>query len=355
MRSRLFLVVIVSATFALLTLGVAVLAQEVPPSYAGLKNPFPWSDTSVQATGKVIYQQYCLGCHGVSGNGQANADFSSRDYPQRLENRPDLYFWITSEGEMGEGMPSFKSLLSEQQRWQVLTYIWSLGNAPVTPPPEGPPEAGFIQLNSVGQTEAGQPLVMSVILLDKTAKPIADVPVQFFTRENFVTTGLMAIGEATTDTQGVAEFEYIPRRAELTELVARYGAAEASTTAIVTEADKPFYHVNTGIELPTLGPKVFIGPPTATEPTEGQAPTSALRLPGGLLSWLLLLVGGLVLIWATYFKVMYQVLRIPVQPHTKGLNLRLVPLISLAVVFALGTLIVLMVITGPYTHFHMTP
>jgi len=353
--SRLLLAVVISSALALLIMGTAALAQEVPPAYAGLKNPFPWSDASVQAAGKVIYQQYCLGCHGVTGNGQSGSDFSVRDYPQRLENRPDLYFWITSEGKMGEGMPSFKSSLSEQQRWQALTYIWSLGNAPIAPPPPGPAEAGLLQLRSVKQVEAGQPLAVSVILLDKTAKPIVGVPVRFYSRENFVTTGLMAIGDATTDDQGVAGFEYIPRRAERTELVARYGTTEASATIIVTEADKPFYHVNVGIRLPALEPEVFIGPPSASEPTEGQAPTSALRLPGGLLSWLLLFVGALALIWGTYFKVMYHVLRIPAQPLTGGPNLRLVPLVGLAIVVALGILMVIMVITGPYSHFHVTP
>lgn len=354
MTTRLLLVMSISLAFASLLLGTAVLAQdEVPPPYAGLKNPFPWSDASVQAAGKALYQLYCLGCHGVTGSGVASSDFSARHYPQRLEDRPDLYYWILSEGSMDKGMPPFKSSISEQARWQVLTYIWSLGKA-IAPPPSGPPEGGLLQLNSVRHSEAGQPLIMSAILLDKAGKPIPGVPVRFFTKENFSVTALMAIGDATTDGQGVAVFEYVPRRAGSTELVARYGAIEASAIALVTEADKPFYRVEVGIRLPAAGPKVFIGPRTATEPTEGQAPTTALWLPGGLLSWLWLFVIALVLIWGTYFSVMRQVLRIPPRA-AGGLNLRLVPQISLAIVALLGILMALMVITGPYSQFHLPP
>jgi len=181
------------------------------------------------------------------------------------------------------------------------------------------------------------------------------VPVQFFTRENFVIAGLMAIGEATTDAQGIAEFQYIPRRAELTELVARYGATEASATTIVTETDEPFYRVEAGIRLPSAGPEVFIGPPSATQPTEGQAPTSALRLPGGLLSWLLLFVAGLVLIWGTYFVVMRQVLQIPLDRGVREPGLRLGPRMALVIITLMGILMVLMIITGPYSQFHLSP
>jgi mono/diheme cytochrome c family protein len=333
-----------------------VLAQDsVPPPYAGLKNPFPWDDTGAQSAGKRVYQQFCLGCHGVNGSGLSSSDFSARDYPQRLESAPDLYYWILSEGKMDSGMPSFKSSLSEQQRWQVLTYIWYLGNAPVTPPTSQRPEAGFIQINAVKQIEAGRTLVMSAILFDKVGKPIQGETVFFSTRENFFATGLMVIGQATTDDRGIARFEYIPQRAESTELIASYGDVQSSTTAIVTETDMQFYQSEAGLRLPSAGPKVFIGPQTATEPTVGQAPSSAVRLPGGLFSWLWLLVFALLLIWSVYFRVMYQVLHIPASPGIEGQNLRLVPRISLIIIVVLCLLMVLMIITGPYSHFHLQP
>ncbi len=142
MKFKLLLIVLV-VTFLLWVLATAVLAQEeteVPAPYAGLKNPFPWSDAPAQEVGKELYQQSCSGCHGGSGDNLAGSDFSVVDYPKSLEERADLYFWILSEGMLDEGMPPYKSSFSEEQRWQVLTYLWSLGTevAPqeVTSPPE---------------------------------------------------------------------------------------------------------------------------------------------------------------------------------------------------------------------------
>lgn len=355
MTTKTFLISIV-ILLTCLFLVTGVFAQDgVPPPYSGLKNPFPWDDAGAQSAGKNVYQQFCLGCHGINGSGISSSDFSARDYPKQLESTPDLYYWILSEGKMDSGMPSFKSSLSEQQRWQVITYIWYLGNAPITPPANQHPEAGFIQINALKQIEAGQTLVMSAILFDKVGKPIQGETVFFSTRENFFATGLMKIGQAATDDQGIARFEYIPQRAESTELVASYGDVQSSTTAIVTETDKQFYQTEAGLRLPSAGPRVFIGPLTATEPTVGQAPSSALRLPGGLFSWLWLLVMALLLIWSVYFRVMSQVLHIPASTGTEGQNLRLVPRISLIIIVVLGILMVLMIITGPYSHFHLQP
>ncbi len=109
MKFRLLLTV-VAVTFFLWVLAAAVLAQEeaeVPGPYAGLENPFPWSDAPAQEAGKELYQQSCIGCHGASGSSLAGADFSAADFPQRLEERPDLHFWILSEGRLDEGMPPY--------------------------------------------------------------------------------------------------------------------------------------------------------------------------------------------------------------------------------------------------------
>ena len=132
MNFRLLLMV-VFATFLLWVMAAAVKAQEEPPPpYAGLANPFPWSDSSAQKAGMELYQQSCQGCHGADGGNIAASDFSAAGYPGKLEERPDLYFWLLSEGRLDKGMPAYKSSLSEEQRWQVLTYLWSLG-AEVTP------------------------------------------------------------------------------------------------------------------------------------------------------------------------------------------------------------------------------
>ncbi len=68
-----------------------------------------------------------------------------------------------------------------------------------------------------------------------------------------------------------------------------------------------------------------------------------------------LFVIALALVWGTYFSVMYQVFRITAPRSLEEQSLRLVPRLSLIVVVLLGILMVLMVITGPYSHFHVPP
>ncbi len=359
MKFKLSLIVL-AVIFFLWVLAAAVLAQETPPKevptpYAGLKNPFSWNDAAAQEAGKGLYQLSCLGCHGINGDSIAESDFSAVDYPQSLEDRADFYLWILSEGRLSEGMPPFKSTLSEEQLWQVLTYLWSLGAAatpPTKPPAEG--ESATLLLTAPEQAQSGQPLTLTAALKDSQGKPIENATVKFFIRVDFFTKGLMEIGEVLTNDQGVAAFEYILRQTGDIQVVARYEAIETAATLIIAEADEPFYQTEAGIQLPALGEVVFIGPESALELGEmGKAPTSAFRLPGGILSWLLLLVIAVMLIWATYFRVMYQVFRIPIVSEIGDTNTRFVPLIGMAVVVALGILLVLMFVTGPYSHFHL--
>ncbi len=363
MKFKLLLIA-VPITLLLWVFATAVAAQEEPPPpYAGLKNPFPWSDESVQKAGEGLYQQYCLGCHGVKGDNLAGSDFSVADYPQRLEERPDFYFWILSEGSLDKGMPPYKSSLSEQQRWQVLTYLRSLGTAAappeVNPAPTQPIAEGvdsILLLTASEPVQSGQPITISAVFQDKEGKPIGNAMVKFFIRVDFFTSGLMEIGEALTNDQGVAVLEYTPQQTGEIEIVARYETIETATTLSLVDTGEPNYRTEVGIQLPAPGQEVFIGPESALELREmGKAPTSAFRLPGGILSWLLLLVVAVVLIWTTYSYVIYQVFRIPITQEIGDRDTRLIPVVGLAIVVALGILLVVMLITGPYSHFHLLP
>jgi hypothetical protein len=85
----------------------------------------------------------------------------------------------------------------------------------------------------------------------------------------------------------------------------------------------------------------------------GAAPTSALRLPGGLVSWLLLPVAAVLLVWRSYFRAVYQVWRISGNAGTHDNEARLLPRIGLAIVVLLGLLLALKLVIGPYTHLHL--
>ena len=274
-------------TVFLLVLANAVVAQEEPPPpYTGAENPFPWSDTPVQETGEGIYQS-CIGCHGVDGGNIAESDFSAEGFAQSLEERPDYYFWILSEGRLDKGMPPFKSSLSEEQRWQVLTYLWSLGKAapPEVPPPAKPPaelENVSLLLTAPEQARFGQSLTLSATLRDADGEPIDGATVKFFVRTDFFASGLMEIGKALTTEDGVALFEYAPQQTGDIEVAAHYETIEVTATLTVAESDEVFYQPEAGIHLPSPGEDVLVGPESARELEEmGRAPmTASLLAPG---------------------------------------------------------------------------
>ncbi len=361
MKFRLLLIVI-PVTLFLLVLATAVTAQEEPPfPYAGLDNPFAWSDASTQEAGKGLYEHYCLGCHGVNGGNIVGADFSTTDFSENLEERPDFFFWVLSEGRLDKGMPPFKSSLSEEQRWQVLTYLWSLGEAvppeAVSPAPEHE-HAGTVQLTAPGQAQSAQPMTLITVFLDDDGKPVANALITFFIRVDFFASDLIKIGESVTDGEGVAVLVYTPKLTGDVQIIALHqedGQESHETTTIVNlmESAETLYQAEAGIRLPAPGNPVFIGPESALEPREGQAPTSAFYLPGGIVSWLLLPVVTVMLIWFTYFLVMYQVFRIPIVGEIGDTATRLVPIVGLVIVVVLGILLVVMLITGPYSHSHL--
>ena len=132
LTSRLSMVLIGVALVMLIVLSGAALAQEeeVPAPYTGLENPFQWDDASVQEAGRVIFQGSCAVCHIATEAVPVplGIDYSSINYRQNLEERPDFYFWTVSEGRPDTAMPPWGLSLSEEERWQALTYIWSLGS-----------------------------------------------------------------------------------------------------------------------------------------------------------------------------------------------------------------------------------
>ena len=110
-----------------------------PPEYAS-KRSTRWTDATASARGEQLYQTYCMVCHGSDGRGTGPAARSlphpPADLTHHFHNQPgdgDAYlFWRVSEGgevepfkSMRSAMPSFKTVLSEDQRWDVLAYVHS--------------------------------------------------------------------------------------------------------------------------------------------------------------------------------------------------------------------------------------
>ncbi len=97
-----------------------------------------WTDAQAIARGKTLFKANCVLCHGEDGKGKGPGAKGLPHAPADLNNhfhmKPgdgDAYlFWRVSEGgtvepfkSMQSAMPAFKTLLSEDQRWDVLAYV----------------------------------------------------------------------------------------------------------------------------------------------------------------------------------------------------------------------------------------
>jgi len=356
MKLKLGLGIGLAAIFMLL-LATTVMAQGEPPApYAGMKNPFPWTDNAAQAAGQSSYRPLCLGCHGVDGGNLAQADFTKLEFSQALQTRPDYYFWVMSEGQ--GGMPAFKSSLSEQQRWQVITYLSSL-SAVASSTPSAPTEVagvkGLLRLTAPEQAEAGQPVTLTATFEDELGNPVAKVPVKFFVNVELFISGLAEIGKAVTDARGVAVLEYTPHQDGQLAVVAQYGTNEARATVNVNQGVETSYQAEAGLQFPAVGGiNGIIYPKSVLDLGEiSSAPMPAFRWPGGIFSWLFILVATVFMIWFTYFRVMYQVFRIPIASEIRDINTRLMPTIGMVIVIMIGLVLILKLLISPYTHLNI--
>ncbi|MBX3474956.1 MAG: cbb3-type cytochrome c oxidase subunit II [Planctomycetes bacterium] len=94
---------------------------------SGSPTPTPLS----QQRGSDLFQHYCSGCHGESGNGQGLAmDFlkpSASDLTTRYLPREEV-FRILFMGSEGSAMPSFAEL-TEKDLWAISQYVHGMGRS----------------------------------------------------------------------------------------------------------------------------------------------------------------------------------------------------------------------------------
>ncbi|MBI2861082.1 MAG: c-type cytochrome [Chloroflexi bacterium] len=359
-KVKLAIIFGVMATLMLLLATAVVAQEEPPPPYAGMKNPFPWDDAGAQQAGKAQYQKSCAGCHGPTGGSIKTADFSAASFPAKLEAKPDLYFWLLSEGRMTSGMPPFKSSLSEEQRWQVISYLHTLNSssAAAPPPPPRPVDAaeGSLLLSIPETVQPGHQVALSALLRDKEGKAVPGAEVAFYVEKDFFGSGFAEVGRAVTGDSGQATLFYTPRQAGELNVLSRYNGLESPGAKTLVQDAAAHYEVEVGLHLPAPGKEVVIGPESAIRPKDASSPMTAFRLPGGIVSWLWLFLITVAMVWLTYFRAVYQMFRIPGSGKGEEANTRLIPMVAFLFIAAMGTMLVLVVIgTGPFTHSHVLP
>ena len=106
--------------------------QEVwkaPASADTLVNPYLIEPLTLPQ-GQEIYTVYCASCHGHQGRADGIAANNLKTKPMPFYDKRvtaqsnGALFWKIREGR-GE-MPSFKELLSEEQKWQLVEYVRDL-------------------------------------------------------------------------------------------------------------------------------------------------------------------------------------------------------------------------------------
>jgi len=121
-----------------------VMQNGLPDVYRDVRNLLGKTRDNLMA-GAALYDGHCALCHGRvgQGNGEGSADLDPP--PPSLaglyggpmgrmaggggmmagRNMDAFTFWAVSEGgeALGTGMPAYKDVLSEDERWQILLYM----------------------------------------------------------------------------------------------------------------------------------------------------------------------------------------------------------------------------------------
>jgi cytochrome c5 len=98
---------------------------------AGIELLDPYPETSqTKARGQVVFSQFCIACHGVTGEGDGPVVLKKFPAPPALKSQrvkefsKGRIFHVITNGF--QGMPSHASQVLERDRWYVAQYIKEL-------------------------------------------------------------------------------------------------------------------------------------------------------------------------------------------------------------------------------------
>jgi len=113
------------ASMLLLFASVSLDAQNAPGNVSPLAN----SKAAARA-GKATYLRLCQYCHGADGKALENIDFEATNLtdPTRYRHgtEPAAIFNSIKNG-VGDDMLPFKDKLNDEQIWQLVSFILSIG------------------------------------------------------------------------------------------------------------------------------------------------------------------------------------------------------------------------------------
>lgn len=126
-----FILILIALTLAACGGGnanaVATLAP-VPAEYAGKTNPL---GADAATAGAEVFKTNCEACHGPQGHGDGPAGAALDPQPKNLAELQatagdDYFFWRINTGKEGTSMVAWKGVLTDEQIWQVISFIRTL-------------------------------------------------------------------------------------------------------------------------------------------------------------------------------------------------------------------------------------
>ncbi len=198
--STLFVVIFASNLFAQTT--------TIPADAKARTAPFAFSADSKEK-GDKVYQANCKSCHGDVGKANyAKLVPIPKDpaSPEYQKNSDGDMFYILSNGK-GLLMPTFVNTLTEEQRWDVISYVRSFNKDYTQPPVKVAGEAAKTKTAKMVLGYDFNSKKLWAMVTDSVSgakKPLSDVTIKLFVKRTF---GNLTITQAVTSNLGLAYFD----------------------------------------------------------------------------------------------------------------------------------------------------
>ncbi len=178
----------------------------VPEEKKGNVSPFVFTETT-QKQGEKLYNTNCQSCHGQPGKENfiaLNPIPGDLAWPQIQEQSDGEWYYKLTEGR--GAMPSFKNILTPEQRWELVAYLRTYKDDYVQPSTEKAKAfTGAAVLLKAEYTAENHLLNVVATEKEKPNKPAEGLELAVFAKRYF---GDLKLGEEkTTGKNGETSFE----------------------------------------------------------------------------------------------------------------------------------------------------
>jgi cytochrome c5 len=183
---------------------------ETPADKKSKVSPIVFNESTTKE-GEALFTKNCQSCHGNPGQGNflkslnpQPPDPASKEFQEQTDG--ELFYKITTGRAI---MPAFKNILSEEERWKVISYFRSFNKSYTQQKPDT--TANSLRNNTVKIKIDFDKTTNKVVIyakknLPKDSSLIKDAEVNVFVKRCF---GNLQIGKsAQTDNNGEATFDF---------------------------------------------------------------------------------------------------------------------------------------------------